>query len=199
MPKCAGVDISVWIGIYCIGNRSWLIKCCYKTLLQFFLHMKNKLANGALWHSTQTLPRHSLHSECHMVLQYICKWGFIYAIRKWWPSPCANFHYTLKYLTLFCTYLLYWTSSKIRQWMYKVWIEIYFHFYIKHGFHCANYYEGCTCSVNLCGCFLYWGISKLDDECRKYRDLSVIKSLSIFIKFIIVLYKKLSSKREFYK
>jgi len=48
---------------------------------------------------------------------------------------------------------------------------------------------------------MYLGLSKLDDKCRKYHDLSsVIKYLSIFIKFSIgILYKKLSSKHEFYK
>ena len=104
-------------------------------------------------------------------------------IRKWWPSPCANFHYTLKYLTLFCTYLFYWTSPKIRQWISKLWIEIYFHFYVKHGFHCANCYEGCKYSVNLCGCLLYLGLFKLDDKCRTYHHLSsVIKYLINFHK-----------------
>jgi len=113
-----------------------------------------------------------------IVLHYICKWGFIYAHKKWWPLPCANFHYTLKYLTLFCTYILHWTSPKTRQWVSKVCVEIYFHFYVKHGFHCASCYERCKYCVNFCGCLLYPGLSKLDDKCRKYYDLSsVIKSI----------------------
>jgi len=114
MPKWAGVEISVWIGMYCIVHKSWLIKCCYITLLQFFLCVKNKLANGALWHSTQTLPRHSLHSECHMVLQYICKWGFIYARKKMMNFTLCQYtlHTQILDLVLYLSLVLNFTQNQ---------------------------------------------------------------------------------------
>ena len=125
MPKQAGVEISVWFGIYCIVHKSWFMKCCYITVLQFFLCIINKLTNGSLWHSTQTLPRHSLHSECHMVLQHICKWAFIYAYKKMITFILCQFslHTEILDLVLFWSLVLNFAENQIMnvQSMYEGW------------------------------------------------------------------------------
>lgn len=84
-------------------------------VLQFFLCIKNKLTNGS--HSTDivlTLPRHSLHSECHMILRHICKWAFIYVHKKMMTFTLHQFslHTQILDLVLFWSLVLNFTQNQ---------------------------------------------------------------------------------------